>query len=108
MTAQTKRVAVALLASSSILPHTSHAAGPPAAGELAVACDGSGLPRQREVGALLGQANFSQVYASRQALLAEVRRACHRGAQHVLLRTASADRARRRTDARVARRTPVR
>ena len=36
------------------------------------------LPSQREVGEWTGQHNFSQIYQTRQKLMAEVARACHR------------------------------
>jgi len=45
---------------------------------IAIDCAHPRLPPQHEVGALLGQHNISQVYASRAALMAEARRACRR------------------------------
>lgn len=44
------------------------------------------LPSQRQVGEWTGQANFSQVYDTRQRLMAEIGRACQRpGAERVNL-----------------------
>ncbi|MEL1263491.1 hypothetical protein [Pseudoxanthomonas putridarboris] len=45
---------------------------------IVIDCAHPRLPSQREVGELLGQHNFSQVYASRTALMGEARRACLR------------------------------
>nr|WP_298152195.1 hypothetical protein [uncultured Pseudoxanthomonas sp.] len=45
---------------------------------IAIDCAHPRLPPQHEVGALLGQHNLGQVYASRAALMAEARRACRR------------------------------
>lgn len=45
---------------------------------IVIDCARPALPSQREVGDLLGQHNFSQVYATRNRLMAEARRACHR------------------------------
>lgn len=42
-------------------------------------CDRRVLPSQREVGEWTGQHNFSQVYDTRQRLMAEISRACRRG-----------------------------
>ena len=39
-------------------------------------CEDRALPSQREVGEWTGQHNFSQVYATRQRLMAEIGRAC--------------------------------
>lgn len=39
-------------------------------------CGHRALPSQRDVGAWTGQSNFSQVYATRQRLMAEIGRAC--------------------------------
>lgn len=58
-------------------------------------CDRRVLPSQREVGEWTGQHNFSQVYASRQRLMAEIGRACRQdGIEQVLVvsRTSSAPR----------------
>ena len=53
---------------------------------LVIDCAHPALPSQREVGELLGQDNFSQVYDSRRALMAETHRACHRaGVRHARL-----------------------
>lgn len=54
------------------------AADPPTRVSLFVDCAHPTLPSQREVGELLGQWNFSQVYASRASLLGEMHRACQR------------------------------
>lgn len=51
-------------------------ASPP---QVVIDCAQLKLPTQREVGQLLGQHNFAQVYASRAALMAEARRICLRG-----------------------------
>jgi len=57
----------------------SHAAeGQDRAIGIVIDCARPALPSQREVGDLLGQHNFSQVYATRNRLMAEARRACHR------------------------------
>lgn len=45
---------------------------------IVVNCANPTLPSQREVGEMMGQYNFSQVYATRVRLMAEARRACHR------------------------------
>lgn len=42
-------------------------------------CDRRILPSQRDVGEWTGQHNFSQVYYTRQRLMAEIGRACQRG-----------------------------
>lgn len=47
---------------------------------ITIDCAHPRLPPQHEVGALLGQHNIGQVYASRAALMAEARRACRRQA----------------------------
>ena len=63
-------------------------AGPPAAPAegIVIDCANPVLPGQREVGELLGQRNFSQVYDSRTALMAAAHRACHRkGARYARL-----------------------
>ena len=67
-------------------------------------CDARTLPSQRLVGETLGQHNFSQVYASRTRLMAEVGRACQRpGTERVgLVLTSDPPRA-KATDRRVAR-----
>lgn len=49
-------------------------------------CENRVLPSQREVGEWTGQHNFSQVYATRQRLMGDVARACHKpGIGQVLL-----------------------
>ena len=56
-----------------------HAAEAPAnEPAIVVDCAKPTLPRQREVGGMTGQYNFSQVYATRARLMAEARRACQR------------------------------
>ncbi|MEO7013971.1 MAG: hypothetical protein ABI127_06630 [Dokdonella sp.] len=54
------------------------AAGEPARMNIFVDCAHPALPSQSETGELLGQSNFSQVYASRASLMAEMHRACRR------------------------------
>ena len=54
------------------------AADPPTRMSLFVDCAHPTLPSQREVGELLGQWNFSQVYDSRLSLMGEMHRACRR------------------------------
>lgn len=57
-----------------------------AAPPIVVDCARRALPSQRQVGEILGQANFSQVYASRARVMAEVGRACRKPeARHVRL-----------------------
>lgn len=46
--------------------------------QVVIDCAQLKLPTQREVGELLEQHNFAQVYASRAALMAEARRICLR------------------------------
>ncbi|NDK39512.1 hypothetical protein DT603_11735 [Pseudoxanthomonas gei] len=41
-------------------------------------CQAPAMPSQRQVGELTGQANFSQVYATRARVMGDVRRACNR------------------------------
>jgi hypothetical protein len=56
-------------------------------------CQDRALPTQRQVGEWTGQHNFSQVYATRQRLMAEIGRACQRaGAEqvHVVMQTRAA------------------
>lgn len=45
---------------------------------IVVDCDTRALPSQHAIGEMLGQHNFSQVYASRARVMAEVGRACQR------------------------------
>ena len=45
---------------------------------IVIDCARPALPSQQDVGELLGQHNFSQVYATRGRLMAEARRACRR------------------------------
>ncbi|MET0813896.1 MAG: hypothetical protein ABWX88_01765 [Pseudoxanthomonas sp.] len=73
------------LAAALLLVSASSNAGPvPAEGQtaspgaLVFDCNALALPSQREVAALTRQANFSQVYATRARLMAEVNRACQR------------------------------
>lgn len=70
-------------------------------------CDARTLPSQRLVGETLGQHNFSQVYASRTRLMAEVGRVCQRpDAERVgLVLTSDPTRA-KATDRRVAHQAP--
>lgn len=42
-------------------------------------CDRRVLPSQRDVGEWTGQHNFSQIYDTRERLMAEIGRACQRG-----------------------------
>ncbi len=55
-------------------------AADPVAGpsEIVIDCANPALPSQREVGELLGQDNFSQIYNSRRTLMAEAHQACQR------------------------------
>lgn len=67
---------------------TPAAAGQPAApaANIVIDCANFAPPSQRQVGELLGQDNFSQIYDSRRALMAEAHRACHRkGARYARL-----------------------
>lgn len=67
-------------------------------------CNARSLPSQRLVGEILDQHNFSQVYASRTRLMAEVGRVCQRpGAERVGLVLASDPPHSRPADRRVAR-----
>lgn len=50
----------------------------PATMVILVDCSTRGLPRQRDVGALMDQHNLGQVHASRGRLMSEVARACQR------------------------------
>ncbi|MCY7313904.1 MAG: hypothetical protein LH491_09825 [Pseudoxanthomonas sp.] len=81
MNRQTLNIALAstlLLAAAT----SAFAAGPatatPPEAYLLVDCAAPKLISQREAGELTGQANFTQVYATRTRLMAEVRRACRR------------------------------
>lgn len=71
---------VALVVLSTAAPAIAGPAGPDDAAtpRIAIDCARPRLPPQHEVGALLGQHNIGQVYASRAALMAEARRACRR------------------------------
>ena len=64
---------VALVALSTAAPAIAGPAGPDdaTAPRIAIDCAHPRLPPQHEVGALLGQHNIGQVYASRAALMAE-------------------------------------
>ncbi|RZA22375.1 MAG: hypothetical protein EOP93_00100 [Lysobacteraceae bacterium] len=46
-----------------------------------VDCENRTLPSQRDVGEWTGQYNFSQVYDTRQRLMAEIGHACQQAAQ---------------------------
>lgn len=80
MKAHAKRIVEAamliVIAIASTPAIAEQAAAPTAS--LVIDCAHPALPSQREVGELLGQDNFSQVYDSRRALMAETHRACHR------------------------------
>lgn len=67
-----------LLASASL-----HAATPASRPRIVIDCERQHLPTQREVGELLDQHNFAQVYASRAALMAEAHRLCRSGPSQV-------------------------
>ena len=71
---------VALVVLSAIAPAVAGSAdaNDRAMPRIAIDCAHPRLPPQHEVGALLGQHNLGQVYASRAALMAEARRACRR------------------------------
>lgn len=71
---------------------------------LVVDCTSRSLPKQSDIGDLLGQHNSGQVYASRTRLMGEIARACHKpGAQQVVL-VPEAELSDRTDTARVARR----
>jgi hypothetical protein len=80
MKAHARRIVEAALLIAVAVASTSAAAEQPAvpATSVVIDCANFALPSQREVGELLGQHNFSQVYDSRRALMAEAHRACHR------------------------------
>lgn len=81
-------VEAALLIAVAVVSSPPAAAGQPAApaASVVIDCANPALPSQREVGELLGQHNFSQVYDSRRALMAEAHHACHRkGARYARL-----------------------
>lgn len=70
---------IALVVLSAAAPATAGSAGEePTAARIVIDCAHPRLPPQHEVGALLGQHNIGQVYASRAALMAEARRTCRR------------------------------
>lgn len=74
------RIAAMACIAASLLASAATRAGsdaPPS--RIVIDCAQPKLPSQREVGELLDQHNFGQVYASRAALMAEARRACLRG-----------------------------
>ena len=74
------RIAVAVCLVGLTLASASVHAGPDSSRvRIVVDCDQPKLPTQREVGELLDQHNFAQVYASRAALMAEAHRLCRRG-----------------------------
>ena len=57
-------------------------------------CDKRALPSQQAVGEWTGQRNFSQVYATRQRLMAEIGHACQRSGVeqiHVVARVRAGD-----------------
>lgn len=80
MNRQTLNIALAstllLAAASSAFAGGPATAIPPEA--YLVDCAAPKLISQREVGELTGQANFTQVYATRTRLMGDVRRACQR------------------------------
>lgn len=57
---------------------------PPATGPVAVACEHRYIS-QRDAARVLRTDNFSQTYAKRQSLYANVARLCHSGVSQVLL-----------------------
>ena len=61
-------------------------AATPATGMIAIDCDHRYIS-QRDAARVLRTDNFSQTYAKRQVLYADVARACHSGARQVLLAT---------------------
>lgn len=71
--------ASACLAGSMLASVPVHAAADPSRPRIVIDCERPRLPTQREVGELLDQHNFAQVYASRAALMAEAHRICRRG-----------------------------
>lgn len=77
MNAHTAIASLALLAAA-LAPSTSIAGEASAGVAIVIDCARPALPSQREVGQMLEQSNFSQVYASRARLMAEARRACQR------------------------------
>lgn len=88
MKAQARRIVEAALLIAVAVASTPAAAEQPVAPATSVVidCANPALPSQREVGELLGQDNFSQIYDSRRALMAEAHRACHRkGARYARL-----------------------
>ncbi len=80
MKAHAQRIVEAAMLIAIAIASTPAVAGQPVAptASLVIDCANPALPSQREVGELLGQDNFSQVYDSRRALMAEAHRACHR------------------------------
>jgi hypothetical protein len=71
--------AATCLAGSLLAPALARAGSDTSPAQVVIDCAQLKLPTQREVGELLGQHNFAQVYASRVALMAEARRICLRG-----------------------------
>jgi hypothetical protein len=72
-------ITAACLAGSLLVSAPTRAAPDTSPRQVVIDCAQPRLPTQREVGDLLGQHNFAQVYASRAALMAEARRICARG-----------------------------
>lgn len=73
------RIAATCLTGSMLVSAPAYAGSDAAQSRIVIDCDQLKLPTQREIGELLDQHNFSQVYASRAALMAEARRICLRG-----------------------------
>lgn len=92
-----------LLAPFSMAPL--HAAEAPTGEQtLVVRCDQPVLVSQRAVGELAGQQNQGQVYATRERLMGEIRRACQRaGTTQVLVKQSN-----KREQRRVAMQAPAR
>lgn len=91
MNTHARMIEAALLAAVAMAFVPARAANPdpvpdPAPERIAIDCDDPVPPSQREVGELADQHNIGQVYATRQRVMAEVRRACQReGISAVLL-----------------------
>ncbi|MET0892686.1 MAG: hypothetical protein ABWY01_03855 [Pseudoxanthomonas sp.] len=75
-----RRILQTALAMTLLLSSTAAVAGEPTltANGLVFDCSAPAQPSQRQVGELTGQANFSQVYATRARVVGDVRRACNR------------------------------
>ncbi|MEP7186883.1 MAG: hypothetical protein ABI767_13705 [Rhodanobacter sp.] len=56
-----------------------------AQGNLTISCARPRLPSQQAVGKLLDLANFGQVYSARDRLMRDIHKACHQGAQQVVV-----------------------